>query len=375
MIALASAWLVQRQAESRRVRQIAADLVPFAEDGRFDELYARVVAEGLDLNDPRADALAAAATGSLMVSVDPPSATVTTTRVAPIDGFPSRRPVPLGVSGASERLVAGQYLISASDGDAAPLTFLVEVDVGDEIVVSRSLVSPADGLGDMVLVGEGPSPLGGQVIPAFLIDKHEVTNAEYLEYVTAGGYRDPVQWSEALLVAGDLRPWDEAMRTFVDRTGLAGPRGWSQGEYPAGSADHPVVGISWYEATAYARWKGKQLPDPQQWWRAAIGDGSEPFPWGSDVRTFDLRANFGLVGTTPVGAYPLGVSPFGGLDMAGNAREWLAVSNGGERRPVSGGSWQDPTYMFDPQAQENFGPDYSNDAIGFRLVMAPRIGQ
>ena len=61
--------------------------------------------------------------------------------------------------------------------------------------------------------------------------------------------------------------------------------------------------------------------------------------------------------------------------MAGNAREWLAVSNGGERRPVSGGSWQDPTYMFDPQAQENFGPDYSNDAIGFRLVMAPRIGQ
>ena len=223
VIALAGAWLVQRQAESRRVRQAAADLVPFAEDGRFDELYARVVAEGLDLNDPRAGELAAAATGSLMVSVDPPSATVTTTRVQPIDGFPSRRPVPLGVAGASERLVAGQYLVSASDGDGGPLTFLVDVGVGDEIVVSRSLVDPADGLGDMVLVGEGPSPLGGQVIPAFLIGKHEITNAEYLEFVTVGGYRDPALWPETLVVAGDVRRWDEAIRTLVDRTGLAGP--------------------------------------------------------------------------------------------------------------------------------------------------------
>ena len=126
--------------------------------------------------------------------------------------------------------------------------------------------------------------------------------------------------------------------------------------------------MSWYEASAYARWKGKELPRWDQWWRAALGDDREVFPWGMDVRNVDHRANFGLVGTRPVGSYVLGISPVGGYDFAGNVREWLRAP-AGERRRVVGGSWLDPSYMFEPTHVESFDAAYANEAIGFRCVM------
>ncbi len=369
VVALAGAWLVRLQADSRRIQQAADDLIPLAEDGRFDELYDGVLAARLDLDDPRIAELAAVATGTLEVSIDPVSAAVTLTRVNPIDGFESRPSEPI-TQGAAGPLISGQYLVGVSDAGRVPITFLVDVGVGEEISVRRALVETDESRGEMVLVGAGPSPLGaGQNVAAFLIDKHEVTSAEYLEFVTAGGYRDAELWPAVLAIAGNVQPWAEAVRTFVDRTSLAGPRGWSGGRYPDGTEDHPVTGVSWYEAEAYANWKGKQLPDRDQWWRAAVGE-DQPFPWGNDVRTFDLRANFGLAGTSAAGRYPLGVSPFGVLDTAGNVREWLADPGGADRFSVTGGSWQDPTYMFDASTLEAFPPTYASDAIGFRLVIA-----
>jgi formylglycine-generating enzyme required for sulfatase activity len=104
-----------------------------------------------------------------------------------------------------------------------------------------------------------------------------------------------------------------------------------------------------------------------------LGDGTFPFPWGSDGLTVEQRANFGLAGPVTVGSMRLGVSPFGAHDMAGNVREWLASVADPRRRTVVGGSWQDPTYMFEPQHAETFDPAYASPAIGFRVARAPRV--
>ncbi len=94
------------------------------------------------------------------------------------------------------------------------------------------------------------------------------------------------------------------------------------------------------------------------------------FPWGNDVKTSDLRANFSLVGARAVESYPLGVSPYGCYDMAGNVREWLREPDRSGHPSAVGGSWQDPTYMFEAGHVESFDPDYTSDSIGFRVVKA-----
>ncbi len=106
----------------------------------------------------------------------------------------------------------------------------------------------------------------------------------------------------------------------------------------------------------------------EQWWRAALGDRPARFPWGTDLRTIEERSNFSMIGTTRVGSFPFGVSPFGVHDMAGNVREWVVAEVTDDRMGVVGGSWQDPTYMFDRPNVESLAPSFSNEAVGFRLV-------
>ena len=162
----------------------------------------------------------------------------------------------------------------------------------------------------------------------------------------------------------------DALRKFVDHTNLPGPRGWSGGRFPEAKAKDPVSGVSWYEVSAYARWLSKDLPTHAQWRRAAMGTAGDGFPWGTDAKTAESRANFSQAGTREVGAFLSGVSPFGCYDMAGNVSEWLRDTQpGGSRHSVTGGSWLDPVYMFEPSHLEWFDPSYANEAIGFRLVM------
>jgi formylglycine-generating enzyme required for sulfatase activity len=198
---------------------------------------------------------------------------------------------------------------------------------------------------------------------------HDVTNEEYFRFVTAGGYREPSFWPESLVIDGGPVPWDTAMTRFVDQTGLNGPRFWSDGTYPDGKHDHPVVGVSWYEAMAYARWAGKELPGLEQWWRAALGGTDAVFPWGNDVMTTQLRANFGMKGTQAVGSLPLGIGPFGCFEMAGNVREWVGgLESVNGLRAVVGGSWKTPSYMFEASYSESFEAGYARDDIGFRCA-------
>jgi hypothetical protein len=310
--------------------------------------------------------------GIVSVSSEPSGAMVSLTRVPPVSGFSERAPIELRAPVEGHRLVAGEYFVSLTHEGAGSLEFLLDVRVGEETRTSRRLVDTDHDAEGTVYVAEGVSPGGGsqEVIPAFLIDKYEVTNAQYLEFVVAGGYRDPALWPAALVLDGAEVPWASAVQTFTDRTGLPGPRGWRDGRFPDGEGDHPVAGVSWYEAAAFARWKGKELPTRDQWWLAALGTEGAGLPWGDDSRTFDVRANFETSGTEVVGAHPLGVSPAGCFDMAGNVREWLGdATQGGISRSAVGGSWRDPTYTFDPSFTEYLEPAYASDGIGFRLVM------
>jgi eukaryotic-like serine/threonine-protein kinase len=368
---IAAALLVPRARERARFQATLASLESAAAAGHLDEVSGLLQEKGLDLAEPRLAGLAQKAGGTLSVTSEPPGAAVTVTRAQPVSGFASRRPLTIGRAPASARLLAGEYLVRLTADGMNPVEFLEPIAVGKDSRAARKLVATTAATEGMTLVDEGASSASreGSVVPAFLIDKNEVTNTQFLRFIAAGGYRDQTFWPETLIVNGKATPWKAAMPAFLDRTGLPGPRSWSGGNFPEGKGDHPVVGVSWYEATAYGRWLGKELPTREQWWRAALGDTRWAFPWGNDVKTAESRANFGLVGTRPIGSYPLGVSPFGCFDMAGNVREWLREpAADSAMRSVVGGSWEDPAYMFEASHIETFEPAFSNNSIGFRLV-------
>jgi iron(II)-dependent oxidoreductase len=158
-------------------------------------------------------------------------------------------------------------------------------------------------------------------VPAFYLDRHAVTNRQFARFVEAGCYDSLELWPREV--------WPSLMQ-FTDRDGRPGPAGWSGGTCPAGKADHPVVGVCWYEAMAYARWVGKRLPGAAEWqkaggWPEHLGGGScTRYPWGD---LFDpARANLwpsGRGDTAPVDAFPGGDTPNGIRQMTGNVWEWL----------------------------------------------------
>ncbi len=99
-----------------------------------------------------------------------------------------------------------------------------------------------------------------EMVEPLYLDRYQVTNRQFYRFVLAGGYEQFALWEE------DVLP---ALLEFVDETDQLAPRFWREGQYPIELADHPVVGISWYEAEAYARWLGKRLPTDPEWLKAA----------------------------------------------------------------------------------------------------------
>jgi hypothetical protein len=359
-------------------QETVAALQTAAQEGRLDEVYGGLTAAGLELGDPRVQALAELVAGTVAIETDPPGVPVSLWRVEPIATFPTHPAIALGKTPVEERqLVAGEYLLQLAPLERDTLTLLVDVAVRAKTRVRKTLLPTGGGWDGMALVERGLAPLepSGPPVPAFLIDRHEVTNAEFGTFVAAGGYGDSTYWPRTLLVDHRPTPWRQGVGAFVDRTGLPGPRGWSSGTFPPDRANHPVTGVSWYEAAAYARWVGKELPSRAQWYRAALGDGDHVYPWGRDARSATRRANFNLAGTSPVGSLPLGVSPFGCFDMAGNVREWLRDETAeGGRYFAAGGSWEDPTYMFFADHLEPFDPAFAGPGLGLRLVTGVPTG-
>lgn len=378
---LGAAALVVNQRRAARVSALSETLLPVARAGQLGDVYDSLQAAGVGLGARGLRDLAAMAGATLGVTTDPPGATVTLTRLdAPLTADTDAET--LGRSPLPGRVfVAGSYRMTLSAPGYARLDISVDLRAGDSLALHRRLVPEAWGLPDMVLVDSGRvvGPLapaaGDSIVPAFLIDRHEVTNQEFSRFVAGGGYADSSLWPDSLVLDGRALPRAEALALFVDRTGLPGPRTWTGGTYPPDRGAYPVTAVSWYEAAAFARWSGKRLPTWQQWWRAALGDVDQPYPWGRDHSTLDQRSNFGMVGTSAVDRHPDGVSPYGAYDMAGNVREWLAGDPDSDRFAAAGGSWQDPTYAFYNPNVERFAPGFANDATGFRLVKEIRSPQ
>ncbi|MCP4220672.1 MAG: SUMF1/EgtB/PvdO family nonheme iron enzyme, partial [bacterium] len=208
-------------------------------------------------------------------------------------------------------------------------------------------------------------------LDAFEIAKYPVTNGEYRWFIEDGGYKTEKFWHPA--------GWQ-----WVTKGKRQFPDFWSDGKW--NGANFPVVGVSWYEADAYARWlsnkTGKHycLPTEAQWENAARGTDGRTYPRGESIDK--NRCNYdesGLMRTSPVGMFPGGESPYGCLDMAGNVWEWCVDwgnsdyyktgpdknpqgPDNGERRVLRGGSWISNgryvrsacRYWFEPSICDNF---------------------
>lgn len=198
--------------------------------------------------------------------------------------------------------------------------------------------------------------IGPYRLPVYDIDRFEVTNRQYQDFIDRRGYQTPDFWKQKFIRDGHELTWQEAMDLFRDTTGRPGPSTWEGGRYPEGKADYPVSGISWYEAAAYAEFVGKSLPTLAQRFQTA--------PPGLE-KYIVTQSNF-QSGIVPVGTLK-GLGPFGTYDMAGNVREWGWNEAKDENlRFIMGGSWQGPTYLYnDPEALPPFDRSPAN---GFRCV-------
>jgi formylglycine-generating enzyme required for sulfatase activity len=162
-------------------------------------------------------------------------------------------------------------------------------------------------------------------VSGFNISKFEITNKEFKEFVDAGGYKNKDYWKELINIQElntDSVGWDR-INLFKDRTGAFGPLNWKDGKFPEGKADHPVEGVSWFEAIAYCRWSKLRLPSEEEWEYAARGTDKRMFPWGNGM---DVIMNWGdhqAGETSPVGSIPGDRSAFGVMDMARNVKEWV----------------------------------------------------
>jgi iron(II)-dependent oxidoreductase len=183
--------------------------------------------------------------------------------------------------------------------------------------VCLAISSPVRREGRFEFASSVSNPL--QVEP-FYVDRCAVTNAEYWAFVESGAYANVDIWPPEIL------PF---VLQCIDRTGLPGPKYWEEGRPLSQLMNHPVVGISWCEATAYAKWVGKRLLTPAEWQRSGTwpaGEGPESrYPWGNTFRRDRVHirtANHAE--TAPVNDYVQGCTPNGVYQLIGNTWEWLA---------------------------------------------------
>jgi formylglycine-generating enzyme required for sulfatase activity len=216
----------------------------------------------------------------------------------------------------------------------------------------------------MILVPAGSFSMGGTneldetparkvSVPAFYIDTCEVTHEQYANFLMATGRRAPLDWPD--------------------------------GKMPENLKNHPVVNVTWHDAAAYAAWAGKRLPSEAEWEKACRGSDGRIYPWGeSGAGKKSATGPDAKESTFPVGSFPDDASPYGVLDMAGNAWEWTAdwykayqgndqfeVEFGNKYKVIRGGG----AIAYDQKAatrrcadRNRSLPYGTHDALGFRCA-------
>jgi eukaryotic-like serine/threonine-protein kinase len=385
-IAAGAIWLVQRNGRIRWATNSVDQVVHLAQSHKYFEAYDLAAAIRRYLpDDPRLARLMPEITDDLSVTTEPPGAQVYLRRfAADASGhFPPRQLI--GTTPIHDLPIpSGNFLMFIEKDGYAPVqrtlsTASYHVFAGMRgISIEHKLIESAKAPQHMVFVPGSTYKLLAYGRPTetavqlddFFIDEFEVTSREYKEFINAGGYLKKEYWKYPFVKHGKSLSWEEAMREFRDQTGLAGPRGWVSEDYPAGQAEYPVTGITWYEAAAYAAFRGKQLPTLYQWEKAArIGIPAlyqNAMPWGLEREETTQRANFAGKGTMPVDSFEFGVSPYGCYNMAGNVAEWCLNARGDDFF-IAGGSWRDPPYLFGDYGA--FPGFYSSNTLGFRCVL------
>ncbi|HKW98981.1 MAG TPA: protein kinase [Bryobacteraceae bacterium] len=354
MVAVVTGWFGWRNSRTRWARNEA---LPAAErlvrQTHFHGAYRMLrVAERYIPDDPQLKQLRAAITRPTTIRTTPPRAEVFVKDYSdPDDPWESLGVTPIEnvripFGDLRWRVVKAGYEtleLANSFGEKDP-TFRLEAQ--------------GAGPAGMVRVPAGSYKMGGADavgVPEYWIDKYEVTNRQFKEFIEKGGYQKREYWKQALVEDGKPVAWDQAIAIFRDTTGRPGPSTWELGTYPEGQADFPVAGVSWYEAAAYAEFAGKALPTVHQWLNAT---DTGLF---SDILRF---SNFEHKGVARAGSFQ-GLGPFGTYDMAGNVKEWC-WNAAGTARYLLGGAWNEPSYMFsDLDARPPFDRESVN---GFRCV-------
>lgn len=202
----------------------------------------------------------------------------------------------------------------------------------------------------------------------FFIGRYEVTNREFKQFVDADGYEDKKYWKHEFKKDDKVISWADGIKIMVDQTGRPGPSTWTGSDYPVGEGNFPVSGVSWYEAEAYAEWKGMSLPTSLHW-NVARGSMTPMIQWPQlgGFGIFAPFANFGRKGPVAVGTLN-GITAYGSFDMPGNVREWC-WNETKEGRVIRGGSFEDNTYEFEYERQ---APSLDRSPRnGFRIAYYP----
>jgi formylglycine-generating enzyme required for sulfatase activity len=295
---------------------------------------------------------------------------------------------------AMVQLAGGSFVIgsTAEQADAAGRAWeQYYLDTGNKETAKDARKWPEDEINS--------SSLG---LAPFAIGRYPVTNAQYAYFIEQGGYDPKAAW------------WDEPARAWLARDDGATeglhdwqrrqrkdqPEFWDDETFGRARPNYPVVGITWYEATAFCRWLTQHvndgyvyvLPSEAEWEYAARGTTRRTYPWENDAPDPERASydeTYGFT-TQAVGCFPAGATPEGVLDLAGSVLEWTRSAyraypydptDGREegsdpaqkRFTLRGGSWRYQPILLRAALRPRRSPDYHNDNVGFRLARHPYV--